>query len=78
MFLLTRTNYDRTVVTVLGVFNSMDRAKEYAENILARKNVIWAIPAESIVGNIYTMSAGGYLYINPVTLNPELPNPSSV
>lgn len=66
MFLLMQINFEDH--DVIGVFNTTQAAKDYAQTALNREGLNWSEPNR--VGAIWANSHGGSLHISPVAVNP--------
>jgi hypothetical protein len=69
MFLLTN-NYAGEATDVKGVFTTVEKAKQFTENVMNRDNLKWSDPSHNINGDIWANSGGGYLRIERVEVDP--------
>lgn len=68
MFVLTNNYYDERIVK--GVFTTVEKAQEYAENVMNRDGLKWSDPSHNIHGSIWANTGGGHLQIESIEIDP--------
>lgn len=68
MFILTDNYPDERIVK--GIFTTVEKAQEYAENVMNRQDLKWSDPTHDIYGAIWANTGVGHVKIEPAEIDP--------